>query len=292
MTEAKQTPVNQTALWSTLQAFQVDQPGTQFTFVKRLARENRWSTAYAQRVFEEYKRFIFLAATASHPVTPSDEVDQAWHLHLAYTRSYWDELCGQVLQQAFHHGPTKGGQAEDEKFKDWYTRTLISYERMFGEQPPTDIWPAPAKRFAAKLRFARLNTSDYWLLRKPQAVSPKAAGLIASALLSSLTITACSIGSMNGGFSIALAGAVLFLFVVTIGWLSTKFSRSTDQRQRQQDGSGCGAGGCGSSGCSSSDSDGGNSDSSSDSGGGDGGSSGCGSSGCGGGGCGGGGCSS
>lgn len=286
MTEAKQTPANQTALWSTLQAFQVDGPGTQFTFVKRLACENRWSTAYAQRVFEEYKRFVFLASTAGHPITPSDEVDQAWHLHLVYTRSYWDELCGQVLQQPLHHGPTKGGKAEDEKFYDWYTRTLTTYVQMFGEQPPTDIWPAPAKRFSAKLRFARLNTTDYWLLRKPQAVSPKAAWLITSALLSGLTITACSIESTNGGFSIALVGGVLFLFVMLIGWLSQKFSRSTDQRKEQQDGSGCGAGGCGSSGCSSSDSDCGSGDS-----GGDGG-SGCSSSGCGGGGCGGGGCSS
>ncbi|MEK6230809.1 MAG: hypothetical protein N2A42_03075 [Luteolibacter sp.] len=33
----------------------------------------------------EYKRFVALAMLAGHPVTPSEEVDQAWHLHLVYT---------------------------------------------------------------------------------------------------------------------------------------------------------------------------------------------------------------
>ena len=30
-------------------------------------------------------------------IGPSDEVDQAWHLHLVYTRSYWGEFCPNVL---------------------------------------------------------------------------------------------------------------------------------------------------------------------------------------------------
>ncbi len=44
-------------------------------------------------MFDEYRRFAFLAATAGHPVTPSDAVDQAWHLHLTYSRDYWDRFC-------------------------------------------------------------------------------------------------------------------------------------------------------------------------------------------------------
>lgn len=51
---------------------------------------------------------MYLAVRANHPVTPSDEVDQAWHLHLTYSRSYWDEFCGAVLEEVVHHDPTRG----------------------------------------------------------------------------------------------------------------------------------------------------------------------------------------
>jgi len=56
-------------------------------FEARLARENGWCRAYTQRVIVEYKRFVYLAMTAGHVVTPSEEVDHAWHMHLTYTRS-------------------------------------------------------------------------------------------------------------------------------------------------------------------------------------------------------------
>ena len=64
-------------LWPSLQEFRVDESSTPLSFVKRLARENRWPVKYAERVFNEYKRFVFLAVAAGHRVTPSDEVDQA-----------------------------------------------------------------------------------------------------------------------------------------------------------------------------------------------------------------------
>src|SRR5689334_16054326 len=110
----------QQALLDRLNAFEFDEPGTELTFARRLARENGWSLAYAERVIEEYQRFLFLACAAEHVVTPSEQVDQAWHLHLTYTRSYWDNLCRNVLCQPLHHGPTKGGNAEQEKFVDLY----------------------------------------------------------------------------------------------------------------------------------------------------------------------------
>ena len=99
-------------LWRRLEAFQLDDASASLTFTRRLARENDWEPAYARRVVDEYKRFVFLAMTAGHEVTPSDEVDQAWHLHLTYTRSYWGGLCGEVLGRPLHHGPTKGGADE------------------------------------------------------------------------------------------------------------------------------------------------------------------------------------
>ncbi len=100
----------QTDLWNNLQAFEFDDATSDLTYSLRLARENAWTHAYAKKVIEEYRRFIFLMMEAGHPVTPSDEVDQAWHLHMLYTRSYWDELCEGVLGRALDHGPTAGGE--------------------------------------------------------------------------------------------------------------------------------------------------------------------------------------
>ena len=110
----------QATLWQKIQGFSFDPPDATCTFVDRLIRENRWRRAYAERAIGEYRRFAFLAAAAGHPVSPSDAVDQVWHLHLLYTRSYWERFCGQVLGRPFHHEPSTGGGGEPAKFDDWY----------------------------------------------------------------------------------------------------------------------------------------------------------------------------
>src|SRR5690242_10295867 len=69
-------------LWIRIAGFLLDDPEAKMPFSCRLARDNGWSHDYACRVIAEYKRFCYLALVAGHPVTPSEEVDQAWHLHL------------------------------------------------------------------------------------------------------------------------------------------------------------------------------------------------------------------
>ncbi|OYQ34069.1 hypothetical protein CHU92_12085 [Flavobacterium cyanobacteriorum] len=84
-------------LWERIQRFPIDEENAALTFSARLARENGWSRKYTQEVITEYKRFIFLCCVSPTPVTPSDPVDQAWHLHLTYTRSYWIDFCKNTL---------------------------------------------------------------------------------------------------------------------------------------------------------------------------------------------------
>jgi len=67
---------HQDPLWDRLLAFNFDNTGDALTFTQRLARENGWSLGFAQRVVEEYRRFLYLALRASHSVTPSDAVDK------------------------------------------------------------------------------------------------------------------------------------------------------------------------------------------------------------------------
>ena len=134
-------------LWQRLAHYTVGPDEAALSFQQRLARENRWDSAFAARVITEYKRFCYLAATAGHEVTPPDAVDQAWHLHLTYSRDYWDEFCPHVLRAPLHHGPTAGGVAERSRYYDQYARTLQSYETHFGVPAPADIWPPAARRF-------------------------------------------------------------------------------------------------------------------------------------------------
>lgn len=144
-------------LWKRIQSFPLDEPGSDLPFTQRLARENGWEAAYACRVAEEYRKFMFLAAAAGHPVSPSDAVDQAWHLHMTYTRSYWERFCREILGRPVHHEPTRGGLGEERKFAAWYEKTLGSYRAFFKEEPPRDIWPKGRARVAEDARFERVN---------------------------------------------------------------------------------------------------------------------------------------
>ena len=153
----------QQQLWKRLVAYDPDFGGGTFSFSMRLARENGWPMAYCIRAVQEYRKFMFLACCAGHPVTPSDQVDQVWHLHLLYTQEYWQQFCGKVLQQDIHHGPTRGGTAERDKYNDWYNKTLDSYFQFFEKTPPDDVWP-PAKQRFAEINFRRVNMHRFRLL--------------------------------------------------------------------------------------------------------------------------------
>ncbi|UOR03685.1 hypothetical protein MUN82_12070 [Hymenobacter aerilatus] len=161
------TAILQNDLWQRIQHFELDDPTASFSFTDRLARENGWSLEFAVRAVSEYKKFMFLLCVASHPLTPSDQVDQVWHLHLLYTRSYWEDFCGHTLGRAIHHGPTKGGTHEQAKFDDWYARTKELYHATFGTLPPPNLWPDSETRFR-DVNFRRVNLDAYWLLPKPR----------------------------------------------------------------------------------------------------------------------------
>lgn len=158
----------QQPLWERIVAHRFDDPAARLTFTARLARENGWTIGHAVRVVDEYRRFVFLAMTAGHPVTPSEDVDQAWHLHLAYTRDYWDTFCGEVLNAPLHHGPTRGGVAEAGRYDQQYRRTLAAYAAAFDTPPPADIWPPPEKRFGSDLAWRRVNVAGNWVVPKPR----------------------------------------------------------------------------------------------------------------------------
>ena len=153
-------------VWASLFPYVIGPDDAALSFTARLARENGWSPAYAERVIGEYKKFCFLAVTGDREVTPSDAVDQAWHLHLTYSRDYWERFCPEVLGRPFNHEPAAGGGAERHRYFEQYAETLKRYEQMFGEAVPTDIWPSAARRLIEDPKARRVHPRDAFIIPK------------------------------------------------------------------------------------------------------------------------------
>lgn len=159
------------ALWQRIAGHSIGPDDCPLSFADRLDRENRWSRAYTDRVIGEYKRFCYLAVMAGHAVTPSDAVDQAWHLHLTYSRDYWQQFCPHVLRHDLHHGPTRGGPAERARFYQQYADTLAAYDAAFGGAPPRDIWPGAQQRFDVDPLAVRINLSSRIVISRRVALA-------------------------------------------------------------------------------------------------------------------------
>ena len=194
-------------------SFDIDGGDAALPFAARLARENGWSRAFAERVVEEYKRFVFLALTGDSPVCPSEEVDAAWHLHLTYTRSYWKRFCGEVLGRPLHHDPTRGGPAESEKHLAMYAATLARYRDEFGRDAPADVWPPAARRFGDDLRHRSVNTAKNWVI--PKAPVKRVAQLVGLFAVVAVLVPGC-----DGGFNPFAIKNTEFLIVLGLALAS------------------------------------------------------------------------
>jgi hypothetical protein len=94
-----------------------------------------WSKQYTKEVIQEYRKFLFLAVKFN--VAPSWEIDQVWHLHLLYTKEYWNIWCDEVLEKKIHHNPNPKGYS---KGVDEYFETKKLYKDVFGYNPPIHVW--------------------------------------------------------------------------------------------------------------------------------------------------------
>lgn len=223
------------ALWNRIQAYSPDDPASALPFSARLARDQQWTRGFALRVVEEYKRFAFLCIAAGHPCTPSPTVDEAWHLHLLYSRNYWETFCRDVLQSRLHHEPTRGGPEERAKHTDWYQRTLTSYRAHFGE-PPGDIWPETATVPSAKTLPSSVQSDTHWILRKPawwRSGNRDAAVLFATGGLA-LAAAGCSAEGMTGIPLLDWHGPEFLIFYLGALALTTGYSFFVARRHRQR----------------------------------------------------------
>jgi hypothetical protein len=246
-------------LWARLETMEIDSPDATTRFHHRLKQYNKWTDEFADRVTKEYRRFLYLAARARHPVTPSDTVDQAWHLHLIHTRHYWEELCGNILGLQLHHEPSAGGVVESSKFERQYEQTIESYKTAFGETPPADIWPVrkPAKPGRGGKKFLVAGATGVGMAialaaaNLPLLIVVAIVGIIAyshvatAALNPGMRGSGCGAAGSGGhaaaaGFSGASGG-----HAATAGFSGASGGDGGGGEGGGGGGSGCGGGGCG-----------------------------------------------
>lgn len=122
-------------------AWAENDPELQRRFRAQLAERTGWSPGRCERAIGEYLRFCAVAARLGGRAVPSAAVDEVWHLHLTWTRDYWEDFCPRRLGFALHHQPSRGLPGEREALREAYADTLQAYAYEFGPPEP-ELWPA------------------------------------------------------------------------------------------------------------------------------------------------------
>jgi uncharacterized protein (TIGR04222 family) len=190
MTNAEWTPEAR-ALWERISQHAFSDTECRTDFAHKLMQQQGWTRDQAQAAIEEYRRFCFLACIEPKFSAPSDQVDQVWHLHLTYTRDYWNVWCSEVLRTPLHHEPSRGGAVQLAHHRHHYAETLARYERWFGA-PPEPWWPGTRERFRHPERFRHVDLESIWLFPRPRWPSGLTAAL--AILLVAFASTATALG--------------------------------------------------------------------------------------------------
>lgn len=104
---------------------------------KAMEQQMGANTEMAQRVIEEYRKFLFLAMRAGHQVIPPGIINDVWMMHLQQAQNYWETLGEMITERPVAQGlDAKSFQS----MSDAWAATLQSYEKIFGTSPPMDIW--------------------------------------------------------------------------------------------------------------------------------------------------------
>ena len=97
----------------------------------------KWQRAYCNLALSEYRRFAFLALISDSEITPSEPIDEVWHLHILHTQDY--ARFGTACQRFLHHWP--GMPTNRPQWNKQYERTRELYRQVFGYEAPQAFWP-------------------------------------------------------------------------------------------------------------------------------------------------------
>jgi hypothetical protein len=234
-------------LWERISAHPFDYGDPELSFAARLQVERGWSEEFARGAIFEYRRFIYLVAISPTMITPSEIIDEVWHLHLCYTENYWEQLCARVVGKPIHHSPTLGGKAENVKFTAAYEDTKLQYRREFGEHPPEMYWPLirglPLNWFGRN----SVNTKTHFLVSKANVLNSIVLAGLGTIVLGGLTLPKNST-AVYMTFTLGMVATFAALFYGRATGIFTKDKNSSGGGSSGcgSDGGGCsGGGGCG-----------------------------------------------
>ena len=114
--------------WANWSELRVGNPTEQYAFWQTLAQRQGWTVAFAEHVFEEYRKFLYLALTSPCPVVPPPPIKAALDLHRELPS--WRELPESA---EIERRLSKPASPEE---------TRHAYIAAFGAYPPESIWAA------------------------------------------------------------------------------------------------------------------------------------------------------
>jgi len=123
--------------------------------VRRLVDTECWSKKHALAACEQYRNFLFLMKKfgGDRELTPSFEIDEAWHAHILHTKKYID-FCEQVFGKYLHHYPHLArhkGNAENLNKLFQHTQNLHKEE--FGDS----IYQIKHRPIRLKIQFRKIH---------------------------------------------------------------------------------------------------------------------------------------
>jgi hypothetical protein len=139
-------PLSDPPLWETIRQWPLpyrreqdpdaSPPRTCASFEDNLRKRGDWTDASASRITEMYRKFLYLKALSGKPVTPSEPIDMAWHLHLEFPSDY-AALCAALGRDMAHLRDLD--HAERVRV---YDRGRALFEAEFDRPPDSDLWPS------------------------------------------------------------------------------------------------------------------------------------------------------
>jgi hypothetical protein len=116
-------------------------------FIDTLRRKLFLSYPECEKYIREYKKFVLMVACTQYMVSPSEQVDQVWHLHQNFNPKKYREDCTPVFGRILIHCPSLGGPSEDAKYEGIYDQTVQYYHSLFNNERPKEIWEPLDERF-------------------------------------------------------------------------------------------------------------------------------------------------
>jgi hypothetical protein len=74
--------------------------------VHRMVDKYQWAEDEARSVFEDTKRYLYLARMTGKPLIPPAKVDEMWHNFILFTADY-ASFCERRLGKFIHHRPRR-----------------------------------------------------------------------------------------------------------------------------------------------------------------------------------------